>query len=88
MGHLVADLYKVIRMLISVPICSAFPAAEPPNSRQNAREKLTRLTKQQFSELATDVYDELSRRTANAKDGQSYNFFSRSFVCRLVQSTG
>ncbi|CAI2167016.1 122_t:CDS:10 [Funneliformis geosporum] len=31
-------------------------------SRTNAREKLTRLTKQQFQELSTDVYDELTRR--------------------------
>ncbi|CAG8669860.1 31597_t:CDS:10 [Gigaspora margarita] len=31
-------------------------------SRTNARDKLTRLTKQQFQELSTDVYDELSRR--------------------------
>jgi len=31
-------------------------------SRANAREKLTRLNKQQFSELSTDVHDELQRR--------------------------
>ena len=31
-------------------------------SRSNAREKLTRLNKQQFSELSTDVHDELQRR--------------------------
>ncbi|CEH11846.1 SPA2 PROTEIN [Ceraceosorus bombacis] len=30
--------------------------------RSNAREKLTRLSKQQFTELSTDVYDELMRR--------------------------
>jgi hypothetical protein len=35
---------------------------EPPNARINAREKLTRLSKQQFHELSTDVYDELVRR--------------------------
>jgi hypothetical protein len=34
----------------------------PPNSRSNARSKLTRLTIQQFHELSTDVYDELVRR--------------------------
>jgi len=33
-----------------------------PNSRSNARSKLTRLTIQQFHELSTDVYDELVRR--------------------------
>ncbi|KAJ3776968.1 hypothetical protein EV361DRAFT_88999 [Lentinula raphanica] len=33
-----------------------------PNSRSSARQKLTRLTIQQFHELSTDVYDELIRR--------------------------
>ncbi|BGP44719.1 component of the polarisome [Rhodotorula kratochvilovae] len=32
------------------------------STRTNAREKLTRLTRQQFQELSTDVYDELMRR--------------------------
>lgn len=31
-------------------------------SRSNAREKLTRLSRQQFAELSTDVHDELKRR--------------------------
>ncbi|GAA6020775.1 hypothetical protein JCM11491_003528 [Sporobolomyces phaffii] len=31
-------------------------------TRTNARDKLTRLTRQQFQELSTDVYDELVRR--------------------------
>jgi hypothetical protein len=35
---------------------------ETPTSRASAREKLTRLTKLQFQELSTDVYDELMRR--------------------------
>ncbi|WWC85905.1 uncharacterized protein L201_000775 [Kwoniella dendrophila CBS 6074] len=37
---------------------------ESPTSRASAREKLTRLTKLQFQELSTDVYDELMRRKA------------------------
>ncbi|WVW81899.1 hypothetical protein I302_103898 [Kwoniella bestiolae CBS 10118] len=37
---------------------------ESPTSRASAREKLTRLTKLQFQELSTDVYDELMRRIA------------------------
>ncbi|KAH9485141.1 hypothetical protein JR316_0002048 [Psilocybe cubensis] len=37
-------------------------ASAAPNSRSNARSKLTRLTIQQFHELSTDVYDELVRR--------------------------
>lgn len=34
-----------------------------------AREKLTYLSKQQFYELSTDVYDELMRRQAKTLDG-------------------
>lgn len=37
--------------------------------RTNAREKLTRLSQQQFTELSTDVYDELMRRITNARTG-------------------
>ncbi|GAA5908347.1 uncharacterized protein JCM6883_004358 [Sporobolomyces salmoneus] len=35
-------------------------------TRTNARDKLTRLTRQQFQELSTDVYDELVRRIEDA----------------------
>ncbi|ORY23629.1 hypothetical protein BCR39DRAFT_582805 [Naematelia encephala] len=35
---------------------------ESPTARASAREKLTKLTKLQFQELSTDVYDELMRR--------------------------
>ena len=42
---------------------------ESPSSRASAREKLTRLTKLQFQELSTDVYDELIRRMA-AENGE------------------
>lgn len=41
---------------------AAYLAKSPPNSRSTARQKLTRLTIQQFHELSTDVYDELVRR--------------------------
>ncbi|KAJ3994146.1 hypothetical protein F5050DRAFT_573423 [Lentinula boryana] len=41
---------------------TAYLARAPPNSRSTARQKLTRLTIQQFHELSTDVYDELIRR--------------------------
>ncbi|KAJ2931253.1 hypothetical protein H1R20_g5821, partial [Candolleomyces eurysporus] len=41
---------------------AAYLARSPPNSRSTARQKLTRLTIQQFHELSTDVYDELIRR--------------------------
>ena len=42
------------------------PPTEPANSRSTARQKLTRLTRQQFQELSTDVYDELIRRKTNS----------------------
>ncbi|KAE9408640.1 hypothetical protein BT96DRAFT_913786 [Gymnopus androsaceus JB14] len=41
---------------------AAYLAKAAPNSRSTARQKLTRLTIQQFHELSTDVYDELIRR--------------------------
>lgn len=43
---------------------------EPANSRSTARQKLTRLTRQQFQELSTDVYDELMRRKNNTSDNE------------------
>ena len=47
-------------------------SSEPANARASAREKLTRLTRQQFQELSTDVYDELLRRKNNTEnDGLS-----------------
>ncbi|KAI0314554.1 hypothetical protein OF83DRAFT_1136191 [Amylostereum chailletii] len=45
---------------------ASYLANEPANSRSAARQKLTRLTRQQFQELSTDVYDELVRRKNNA----------------------
>ncbi|KAF8635219.1 hypothetical protein AX17_003995 [Amanita inopinata Kibby_2008] len=41
---------------------AVYLAKSAPNSRTTARQKLTRLTVQQFHELSTDVYDELMRR--------------------------
>ncbi|VDC07732.1 unnamed protein product [Peniophora sp. CBMAI 1063] len=41
---------------------------ERPNTRIAARQKLTRLTRPQFHELSTDVYDEVVRRK-NKDDG-------------------
>ncbi len=38
------------------------------SSRSNAKDKLSRLTRVQFNELATDVYDEMSRRIKNSPD--------------------
>lgn len=44
--------------------------------RSNAREKLTRLSKQQFTELSTDVYDELMRRQTNVGTGNVQPFLA------------
>lgn len=54
-GYLNSHLQKLMR-----------ESGQSLNRRESAREKLTRLTKQQFQELSTDVYDEMIRRTRNA----------------------
>ncbi|TIA75033.1 hypothetical protein E3P94_00978 [Wallemia ichthyophaga] len=41
---------------------------ESHSSRTSARDKLTRLTRQQFQELSTDVFDELQRRFDGEED--------------------
>lgn len=46
---------------------AVYLAKSPPNSRTTARQKLTRLTIQQFHELSTDVYDELMRRKSESE---------------------
>ncbi|KAG6879161.1 hypothetical protein C0992_004694 [Termitomyces sp. T32_za158] len=46
---------------------AAYLAKAAPNSRATARQKLTRLTSQQFHELSTDVYDELVRRQSDTE---------------------
>jgi len=48
----------------------AYHARPLANSRSTARQKLTRLTKQQFQELSTDVYDELIRRKLNTPENE------------------
>ncbi|KAH7921276.1 hypothetical protein BV22DRAFT_1038847 [Leucogyrophana mollusca] len=49
---------------------AAYLAKSPANSRSTARQKLTRLTRQQFQELSTDVYDELVRRKKNSSENE------------------
>ncbi|KAH7883156.1 hypothetical protein F5I97DRAFT_1939003 [Phlebopus sp. FC_14] len=49
---------------------AAYLSKAPANSRSTARQKLTRLTKQQFQELSTDVYDELVRRKTNTAENE------------------
>lgn len=65
-AHLVARTHydELSKYLVS------YLAKEPANSRSTARQKLTRLTRQQFQELSTDVYDELIRRKNNSDTNQ------------------
>ena len=56
------------------------PPVEPANSRSTARQKLTRLTRQQFQELSTDVYDELIRRKTNSDNNQGPSFVPFLFL--------
>lgn len=44
------------------PVLDAINLPVNSSQRASAREKLLRLTKTQFSELSTDVFDELLRR--------------------------
>jgi len=55
---------------IFLVISTIFLFSEPPGARAGAREKLTRLTRQQFQELSTDVYDELVRRKNNTSKNE------------------
>jgi len=55
---------------IFLVILTIFLFPEPPGARASAREKLTRLTRQQFQELSTDVYDELVRRKNNTSKNE------------------
>ena len=50
---------QIFHLLIPTHHCPRFRTS---NSRTTPRQILTRLTRQQFQELSTDVYDELIRR--------------------------
>lgn len=74
--YLSSYLAKGTILAISVFTLSRSLPSEPANSRSTARQKLTRLTRQQFQELSTDVYDELIRRKTNSDNNQGPSFFS------------
>ncbi|KAI9021923.1 hypothetical protein DFJ74DRAFT_756687 [Hyaloraphidium curvatum] len=57
--------YSALRAYLPKDLMSA---ASTSPQRQSAREKLTRLTKQQFQELSTDVFDEMKRRQLDAAE--------------------
>ncbi|KAI0291576.1 hypothetical protein BC826DRAFT_955661 [Russula brevipes] len=63
--YLASYLAKGLFLLIFIYATSFF-GSELSEHRSTSREKLTRLTRQQFHELSTDVYDELMRRNANS----------------------
>jgi len=69
--YLAAYLAKGQSLKHGAPLaCALTSVSAPPNSRSTARQKLTRLTKQQFQELSTDVYDELIRRKTNSDENE------------------
>jgi Spa2 homology domain (SHD) of GIT len=78
--YLVSYLAKgpILFFLITSANPSLIHFLERANSRSTARQKLTRLTRQQFQELSTDVYDELTRRKAETNQRSSLS----SFRCR------
>ncbi|KAI8822407.1 uncharacterized protein EV422DRAFT_523906 [Fimicolochytrium jonesii] len=67
-GKIAATHYEHLRSYLTSYLQSQRDAGNPSNQRTSAREKLLRLTKQQFSELSTDVFDEMNRRLLDSKD--------------------
>jgi hypothetical protein len=65
---------------------AAYLARAPANSRSTARQKLTRLTKQQFQELSTDVYDELVRRKKNSSENEGMSFSVVLYIAIYLRS--
>jgi len=71
--HLAADSGKPSVRTMNV---ETYLLAEQLNQRQQkAREKLIRLSRTQFSELSTDVYDEIMRRQTTDSNNPSLVFF-------------
>ncbi|KAI8895718.1 hypothetical protein BC833DRAFT_622762 [Globomyces pollinis-pini] len=60
--ELAKNHYKLFNSFLEQDLENLRSQLGTSNSRSSAREKLTRLSQHQFSELSTDVYDELSRR--------------------------
>lgn len=68
------EYYSQLRKYLSSYLKQLKANVAASTQRANAREKLTKLTKQQFNELSTDVYDEMTRRL----DAQSPPFLAVS----------
>lgn len=73
--HALADRHALVLLLRT-----------DPNARANAREKLTRLTRPQFQELSTDVYDELMRR--KKAEGSALSGSAREYLPFASASNG
>ncbi|KAJ3290305.1 component of the polarisome [Borealophlyctis nickersoniae] len=66
--EIAATHYESLRQYLASYLQSQRSGNNPSNQRSSAREKLTRLTKQQFTELSTDVFDEMNRRQLNSQE--------------------
>ncbi|KAI9094657.1 hypothetical protein DFS34DRAFT_582702 [Phlyctochytrium arcticum] len=66
--ELASTHYDRLRSYLSAYLQTQRATGNQSNQRTSAREKLTRLTKQQFAELSTDVFDEMNRRQLDSKE--------------------
>lgn len=73
---------KVLMFLYSF-ICTHNNVLASPTNRSTARQKLTRLTIQQFHELSTDVYDELIRRKKDKDSASPHILFHPAPVAHV-----
>lgn len=69
MDKVAYEHYEGLRRFLSSYLQSQRSQNTPSNQRASAREKLTRLTKPQFTDMSTDVYDEMKRRQTNSLEG-------------------
>lgn len=68
--------YEGLRRYLASYLTSRQAAANSSQQREAARTKLTKLSRIQFADMATDVYDEMNRRYANciACSMESFSF--------------
>ncbi|TPX34756.1 hypothetical protein SmJEL517_g02757 [Synchytrium microbalum] len=64
--HTTLQHYESLKVYLASYLQNQKSSTTASNQRASAREKLTRLTQQQFQELSTDVYDEMTRRQDSA----------------------
>jgi hypothetical protein len=72
-GEIIAtQQYEALRLYLDSFLQSQKLAGNASNQRASAKDKLTRLSKQQFVDLSTDVYDEMNRRQMNSNEGNHF----------------